>query len=318
MNQQKSSAAESAVSQINPQPLVVVGTVAVDSITTPFGSREQVFGGSASYFSYAASFFTPVSLVGVVGKDFPDEYRRILQERAIDLSHLETVDGKTFSWKGSYESDMNSAHTLETHLNVLAQFKPKLNFTGAPSFLFLANIDPDLQMNVLDQLHKPKLKLVASDTMNFWIASKKERLIEVLARVDCIVLNDGEARQLTGEVNLVRAGQRIREMGPAYVVIKKGEHGVLVFSKQQFFALPAYPLESVFDPTGAGDSFAGGMIGYLASTGDATFENIKRAAAYGTIVASFAVEDFGLDGLRRIRLEDIQSRLELFRELVTF
>lgn len=299
-------------------PLAVIGTVAVDQIRTPFGSRERVFGGSASYFSYAASFFTPVSLVGVVGQDFPQEYRAILQERKIDLSHLEVMPGKTFAWKGFYENDMNSAQTLETHLNVLADFNPKLRFSAPPPYVFLANIDPGIQSQVLDQLEKPRLRFVAMDTMNYWIASKRESLLKVLARVDAVVLNDGEARQLTGEPNLIRAAQRISEMGPAYVIIKKGEHGVLVLGNHQFFALPAYPLESVFDPTGAGDTFAGGLMGYLTSTGENSFEALKRAVAYGTIVASFTVEDFGLESLRRIRPADLEERLSLFRRLSSF
>ncbi len=308
----------SAETLVASKPLVVVGTVAIDSIRTPFGSREKVFGGSASYFSYAASFFQKVALVGVVGEDFPEEYRRILGERPIDLSNLETVSGKTFAWKGFYENDMNSANTLETHLNVLAAFNPKISLKQEPEFVFLANIDPVLQLKVLDQLSKPRLKFVACDTMNYWIASKKEELLKVLSRVDGFVLNDGEARQLTGEPNLVRAAQIIRGYGPECVVIKKGEHGVLLIAGNRFFALPAYPLESVFDPTGAGDSFAGGLMGYLASTGDTSFENIKRAAAYGTIVASFAVEEFGLEKLRKISRRDLDERLELFRHTSAF
>lgn len=299
-------------------PLVVVGTVAIDSIRTPFGEKEKVFGGSASYFSYAASFFNQVALVGVVGQDFPDEYRAVLQERPIDLSNLKTISGKTFAWKGFYENDMNSAKTLETHLNVLASFDPEMRLEQEPEFVFLANIDPVLQLKVLDQLPRPKLRFVACDTMNYWIASKKDDLLRVLARVDGFVLNDAEARQLTGEPNLVRAAQMIRSYGPACVVIKKGEHGVLVFAQNRFFALPAYPLETVFDPTGAGDSFAGGLMGYLALTKDTSFDNLKRAAAYGTIIASFAVEEFGLEKLRKISREDLDARLELFRQVSIF
>jgi len=295
-----------------------VGTVAIDSIKTPFGNKDKVFGGSASYFSYAASFFHPVALVGIVGGDFPKEYRAVLEERKIDLSHLKTVEGQTFAWKGFYENDMNSAKTLETHLNVLAEFDPKISYPAPPAFVFLANIDPVLQAKVLDQLEKPRLKFVACDSMNYWISSKKEELKRVLARVDGFVLNDGEARQLTGESNLMVAARKIRDFGPQYVIIKKGEHGALVFSDKSFFAVPAYPLESVFDPTGAGDSFAGALMGYLASTGEPTFENLKRAAVYGSIVASFAVEDFGLESLRRTRLQDIEERLSLFRRICTF
>lgn len=308
----------SAAPAVKPAPLVVVGTVAVDGVETPFGKRDRVFGGSASYFSYAASFFTPVSLCAVVGEDFPDEYRNILKERPIEMSHLQQIPGKTFSWKGKYGLDLNSAETLETHLNVLLQFNPRLNFHKSPDTLFLANIDPVLQARVLDQLEKPRLKFVACDTMNFWIGHKKADLLKVIARVDCLVLNDGEARQLTGESNLIRAAQRVRELGPKIVVIKKGEHGVLLFYGKQFFALPAYPLESVFDPTGAGDTFAGGMMGYLVAQGEINFEQMKRAVAMGSIVASFTVEDFGLDALRRIKVKDFTQRLEIFKKISRF
>lgn len=300
------------------EALAVIGTVAIDAVKTPFGSRDRVFGGSAAYFSYASSFFTPVSLVAVVGEDFPDEYRGILEERPIDLSHLEIRGGKTFSWQGFYETDMNSAKTLRTDLNVLLEFDPQLRFTHPPQYLFLANVDPVIQMKVIDQLERPKLKFVACDTMNFWIANKKQDLLKVLTKIDCLVLNDGEARELTGDFNLVRAARKIQEQGPGIVVIKKGEHGVLLFSGSRFFALPAYPLESVFDPTGAGDTFAGGMVGYLAKTGDLSFENLKRAAAYGTMVASFTVEDFGLESLRRINLAAIEERLAEFKAICAF
>lgn len=299
-------------------PLAVVGTVAVDSVETPFGKKDSVFGGSASYFAYAASNFTPVSLAAVVGEDFPQEYRDILSERAIEMSHLETIPGKTFHWSGKYEGDMNAAITLDTQLNVLLEFDPKISYSNTPEFLFLANVDPTLQGKVLDQLEKPKIKFVALDTMNFWIENKNKELLDVLARIDCIVLNDGEARQLTGETNLIRAAQKVREMGPDHVVVKKGEHGSLVFFKEKFFALPAYPLENVYDPTGAGDTFAGGMMGYLTQAGEVTFENFKRAVAYGTVTASHTVEDFGLEALRRTSKEDLDQRLEAFRAISTF
>lgn len=302
----------------SPNPLVVIGTVAIDAVETPFGKKDKVFGGSAAYFSYAASFFVPVGLVAVVGTNFPDEYRAVLTEHPIDLSHLETLPGETFSWTGKYEFDMNSAQTLETKLNVLMQFNPVIRYHTPPEFLFLANIDPDLQIKVLDQLEKPRLKFVACDTMNFWIQQKKESLMKVLKRIDCVVLNDGEARALTGESNLIRAAQRIREYGPGIIVIKKGEHGVLVSYEGQFFSLPAYPLETVLDPTGAGDTFAGGLMGFLAATGNVDFSTFKKAVAYGTVVASRTVEDFGLESLRRIRIDDLNERLEFFRKLTTF
>lgn len=302
----------------DPPSLAVVGTVAIDAVKTPFGERDRVFGGSASYFSYAASFFIRVGLIAVVGRDFPDEYRKILGEHPIDLSHLEVSDGQTFSWKGEYGTDLNSAQTLETHLNVLLDFKPKLKFKTPPDYIFLANVDPSIQADVLDQLGKPKLKFVACDTMNFWITHKRKELLEVVARADGVILNDGEARQLTNEPNLIRAGQKIKAFGPDHVIIKKGEHGVLLFYENHFCALPAYPLEEVYDPTGAGDTFAGGFMGYLASTGDLSFANMKKAVAMGSIAASFAVEDFGLEALRRIRRSDIDERLALFRKMSTF
>ena len=299
-------------------PLAVIGTVAIDEVQTPFGKRERAFGGSASYFSYAASFFTPVSLVAVVGNDFPEEFRKVLEERPIDLSHLERSNGKTFFWRGKYQFDMNTAETLETQLNVLTEFAPRLHFQSNPEFLFLANIDPVLQERVLEQVGKPKARFVACDTMNFWIEKKRTDLLRVLAHVDGIVINEGEARQLAEEANLVRAAQKIRSWGPGKVIVKKGEHGALVFDEGKFFALPAYPLETVFDPTGAGDSFAGAMMGYLAKTGDVSFENLKRAVAYGAVVASFTVEKFSLDRLRSLDLRQIEERLEIFRRICSF
>lgn len=302
----------------NKYPLAVIGTVAIDEVETPFGKREQAFGGSASYFSYAASFFTPVSLVAVVGKDFPPEFKKILEEKPIDLSHLQVTDGKTFFWRGRYQFDMNTAETLETRLNVLTEFSPRLNFQTNPDFVFLANIDPELQEQVLHQIGKPKAQFVACDTMNFWISGKKRELLRVLSHVDGIVINDGEARQLSGETNLIRAAQKIRSWGPSKVIIKKGEHGALVFDDGKFFALPAYPLETVFDPTGAGDSFAGAVMGYLARTGEVNFENLKKAVAYGAVVASFTVENFSLDRLRKLDMTQIEERLGIFRKICSF
>ncbi|MBI4387938.1 MAG: sugar kinase [Candidatus Omnitrophica bacterium] len=300
-------------------PLMVIGTVAVDAVETPFGKQNEVFGGSASYFSYAASFFTPVELVAVVGEDFPSEYRKVLLERPIGLDHLEVLPGgKTFRWKGKYESDLNVAHTLETHLNVLLTFKPKLKTTVNPQYLFLANIDPELQEEVLNQIKRPACKLVACDTMNFWIGKKRSDLLKVLKRVDLLVVNDGETRELTQEHNLIKAAKIIQEMGPATVVIKKGEHGVLLFSESQFFALPAYPLEEVFDPTGAGDSFAGGMMGYLAKENRSDFETLKQAVAYGSVIASFTVERFGLERLRKLTNLEIEERLSDFKRICHF
>ncbi len=299
-------------------PLMVVGTVAIDSVETPFGRKDSVFGGSASYFSYAASFFTPIELIAVVGQDFPKEYRNILEERPIGLDHLVTSSGKTFHWKGKYETDLNTAQTLDTQLNVLLDFKPQLKPDRAPEYLFLANIDPVLQLDVLNQAKRPKCKFIACDTMNFWISGKRPELAKVLKRVDMIVLNDGEARQLAGEANLFKAARNIQGMGPGTVIIKKGEHGALLFYGPQFFVLPAYPLEEVFDPTGAGDTFAGGVMGYLVKTGEINFENLKRAVVYGAVVASFTVEAFGLERLRKLQAADIETRLAQFRKLCHF
>ncbi len=298
-------------------PLVVIGTVAIDTISTPFGANREVFGGSGSYFSYAASFYTEVGLVAVVGEDFPQEYRDVLKERPIELSHMKTLAGSTFRWTGKYEGDMNSATTLQTDLNVLLDFKPELNYPDAVPFLFLANIDPDLQLDILDQAQKSKPKWIACDTMNFWIQSKLPSLKRVLARVNAVVLNDGEARAISGESNLLRAAQKINDMGPDYVIIKKGEHGGILYHDKRIFVIPAYPLEEVFDPTGAGDTFAGAMMGYLASTGEASFENVCRAMAYGTVTASFTVEKFGLERLRTLQRKEIDERLEVLRKIST-
>jgi sugar/nucleoside kinase (ribokinase family) len=298
-----------------PPYLIVIGTVAIDELSTPFGALQTVFGGSASYFSYAASFFAKVGVVAVVGQDFPDEYRKVLAEKDIDLSHLVTLSGKTFHWKGKYEADMNSAITLQTDLNVLLDFKPKLNYTTMPEFVFLANVDPDLQLSVLDQVRGSSLKFVACDTMNFWIQSKHASVEKVLRRVHAVFMNDGEARQLTGEVNLIRAAQMIHNMGPEYVIIKKGEHGALLYSHEGVFIYPAYPLENVYDPTGAGDSFAGGVMGYLAAARTVNLKTMKTAIAYGTIVASFTVEKFGLERLREVKREHFDKRLEVLKKI---
>lgn len=301
------------------RPLMVIGTVAVDAVETPFGKKEEVFGGSASYFSYAASFFTPVDLVAVVGEDFPNEYRKVLAERSIGLDHLTVLaGGKTFRWKGKYESDLNVAHTLETQLNVLLDFKPVLRETAGVRYLFLANIDPSLQEDVLNQIKRSRCRLVACDTMNFWINNKREELIRVLKRVDLLVVNDAEIRQLTQEYNLVKAAKAVQGMGPSIVVVKKGEHGVLLFAEHQFFALPAYPLEEVFDPTGAGDSFAGGMMGYIAREDRHDFETLKQAVAYGSVVASFTVEKFGLERLRILSNAELKQRLDDFKRISRF
>lgn len=301
-----------------PNALVVVGTVAIDAVETPFGKRDQVFGGSAAYFSYAASFFTQVAVVAVVGRDFPEGYRQILMDRGIDLSHLQIQNGKTFFWRGKYEGDLNSAQTLETQLNTLLTFNPVLRYKQPPEFLFLANIDPVLQGRVIHQLKKNGLKYTAMDTMNFWIQNKQEGLLKVLKQVDCIVINDGEAKMLSGESHMIKAARKIAALGPRHVIIKKGEHGVFLLYEKEFFVLPAFPVDNVLDPTGAGDSFAGGLMGYLTLSRDTSLENMKRAIAAGTIVASFTVQDFGLEALQKITRKDLELRLDFFQKMCSF
>jgi sugar/nucleoside kinase (ribokinase family) len=297
--------------------VLVVGSVALDSIETPFGKADEVLGGSGTYFSSSASHFAPVQLVGVVGNDYPVHQLEPLRERGVDLAGLETADGSSFRWRGRYRHDLNSAETLETHLGVFSHFAPKIpeQFRRAP-FVFLANIDPRLQLQVLDQVEAPRL--VACDTMNFWIESRRPELVELLGRVDLITLNDGEARQLTEQANLVHAARWILDKGPKHVIIKKGEHGAFMFTRESVFFAPAYPLESVFDPTGAGDSFAGGFIGYLASTGDLSDRAMRRAVVVGSAMGSFAVEKFSNQRLLEIDRDAIERRVEEFRQLVAF
>src|SRR6266581_3233078 len=262
--------------------VLVVGSVALDSVETPFGKADNVLGGSGTFFSASACHLAPVQLVGIVGNDYPvDRLRQAFAHRAIDLAGLEQADGASFRWRGRYRHDLNAAETLETHLGVFSRFSPKIpdKFRDAP-FVFLANIDPRLQLDVLQQVKRPTL--VACDTMNFWIQSRRPDLLELLSRVDLVTLNDGEARQLSEKPNLVQAARWIMDLGPRHVIIKKGEHGALMFSRDSVFFAPAYPLESVFDPTGAGDSFAGGFIGYLTHCGDLDDANMRRAVIYGS------------------------------------
>jgi len=298
-------------------PVLVVGSVALDSVETPFGKADEVLGGSGTYFSSSASHFTTVQLVGVVGDDYPVEKLEPLAARGVDLAGLEKAEGTSFRWRGRYRHDLNSAETLETHLGVFSHFRPKIpeQFKRAP-FVFLANIDPRLQLQVLEQVDKPRL--VACDTMNFWIESRRPELVELLGHVDLITLNDAEARQLTEHTNLVQAARWIMDKGPKHVLIKKGEHGAFMFTRESIFFAPAYPLESVFDPTGAGDSFAGGFIGYLAATGDLSDENMRRAVVVGSAMGSFAVEKFSNARLLEITRADIDKRLQEFRQLVAF
>ncbi len=293
--------------------IVVVGTVAYDSIETPFGEVEEVLGGSALYFTVSASFFAPVKLVAVVGQDFELGKIEFLKDRKVDLEGLQVAEGKTFRWKGYYDYNLNEAHTLETQLNVLEQFDPVLPPSyRKEDFLFLANIDPDLQLKVLDQIEAPRF--VAADTMNFWIESKPEKVWEVFSRVNAITINEGEIRQITGEYNLVRASRKILDIRPDYVIIKRGEYGVLLFEKTgDIFFAPAYPLEEVFDPTGAGDTFAGGLMGFLASGNNADIkQEIRRAVLYGSVLASYNVEKFSFNRLLEISRQDIENRFEEF------
>ena len=297
--------------------ILVVGSVAFDSISTPFGSAERALGGSATYFSVSASFFCPVQLVAVVGEDFTEEEMKAFEGRPIDTSGLSRVEGKTFFWSGEYGFDLNVAETKDTQLNVFAEFQPKLpEAFRSPDVLFLANIHPDLQLDVLRQAKRPRL--VALDTMNYWITSAKPELERVLREVDMLVINEGEVRQLTGEPNILKASRMIHDMGPQTLVLKRGEYGVLLLTPESIFAAPAYPLESVFDPTGAGDTFAGGFMGYLASCSELTPENYRRAIIFGSVMASFNVESFSLDRLRTLTRKEIDDRYRAFRRLTHF
>jgi sugar/nucleoside kinase (ribokinase family) len=297
--------------------VLVVGTVAFDSIETPFGSAERILGGSAAYFALGASFFAPVRVVGVVGKDFPQDYFDLFTERKIDIDGLKREEGDTFHWRGRYHEDINQRDTLELHLNVLAGFVPDLpdRYRDA-EYVFLGNIDPAMQMEVLNQIRKSKL--VVCDTMDHWIRESQAELRKVLKRIEILVVNDSEARLLSGYDNIVKAARAILRMGPKMVLIKRGEYGVLQFSDSSVFATPAYPLEEVFDPTGAGDSFAGGLMGHLARTGDQSDGGLRRAIVYGSVVASFTVEDFGVKRLTSVTLPDIEERYRRFVQLTDF
>jgi len=298
-------------------PILTVGSVAFDSIKTPCGEASRVVGGAATYFSVAASFFTDVRMVAVVGDDFTEEQMRVFSGRRIDLTGLQRVSGETFRWKGEYSVDCNSRETIYTHLNVFDQFRPVLpeSYRSTP-FVFLANIHPALQLEVLDQVRAPRF--VAADTMNYWIESTPDELGQVIGRVDALVINDTEARELSGESNLVKAARAIQRMGPALLVIKRGEHGVLVTRDRGFFAAPAMPLEKVSDPTGAGDTFAGGFMGFLASAAEITDTVITRAIIAGSALASFSVEDFGLDRLLRLTPDELRDRFAEFKRLTHF
>ncbi len=299
-------------------PLCVVGSVALDSVETPTEKRDNVLGGSAVFFSYAASFFTTVRLAGVVGEDWPPQYTYMLQARGIDTAGLQVIaGGKTFRWRGKYLANMNDRETLDLQLNVLQNFAPVLpEAYRRCKFLFLANGSPAQQLKARDQC--AGASLVVADTMDHYIRTEPDTLRQLLKRIDGLMLNDSEAKLLTGDGNLVRAGEAVPQMGPRFVVIKKGEHGAMFFSKHEIYVLPAFPTPQVVDPTGAGDSFAGGMMGYLAEQGNFDPKTLKEALAYGTLTASFTVEDFSLDRLRKIHREDLDRRMEEYKRMLSF
>jgi sugar/nucleoside kinase (ribokinase family) len=294
--------------------LLVVGSIALDSIFTPFGQTADALGGSAVYFSVAGSILHPVQVVGVVGNDYPHSELERLATRGIDWSGVERADGESFRWKGKYSYDLQSRETLETRLGVFADFQPRLPpaFRSA-RYLFLGNIDPDLQIGVLEQVQNPEL--VVFDTMNYWIQSKKASLLQLLSRVDVLMVNDSEARELSGDWNIHRAGRWILAHGPKRVVIKQGEHGALLIEPKRTFYVPAYPLENVFDPTGAGDAFAGGFMAYLARTQSVAEDNVRRAMVYGAAMGSYAVEQFGIRGFDQVTLRDVELRVRAFQDL---
>jgi sugar/nucleoside kinase (ribokinase family) len=298
--------------------LLVVGSVAFDSVETPTARRDDVLGGSAVFFSYAAAYFTAVRLVGEVGEDWPTEHTQLLQSRKIDTAGLRIVPGaKTFRWKGKYLPNMNDRETLEVHLNVFENFNPQLSAENRESkFVFLANGSPIMQLGVLEQVKQPTLAVC--DTMDLWINIQREPLLALLRRIDGIVLNDAEAKLLTGHENLVQAGRAVLDLGPKFVILKKGEHGAMFFGADETYVMPAFPTPDVVDPTGAGDSFAGGMMGYLASQGNFEPRTLKEAMAYGTIVASYNVEDFSLERMKRIDKRDIDVRLAQYKKMLSF
>ena len=298
--------------------LLVVGSVAFDAVETPFGKCEKMLGGSTSHVSLAASYFSDVRIVGVVGGDFGEEERQVFVRHGVDTSDLECVpDGETFRWYGRYDYDLNTAHTLDTKLNVFADFKPKLSAESRKSRLvFLGNIQPDLQREVREQV--PEAELVALDTMNLWIDIAKESLLQTIRGVDVVIINDAEARQLTGIPNVIKAAKTILTWGPKALIIKRGEYGAALFTEESYFAIPAYPLESVFDPTGAGDSFAGGFMGYLSSQESLDNAALRRAMIFGSVMASFNVEEFGTARVDRLTHEEINERFRAFKQMTHF
>lgn len=297
--------------------LLVVGSVALDTVETPFGKADDALGGSATFFAAAASLFHPVGVVGVVGDDYPVDALSFLEARGVDLRGIERAEGESFRWSGVYSFDLNSRETLETRLGVFAEFSPKIpEEMRAAEWVFLGNIDPLLQMDVLDQIQRPRF--VACDTMNFWISGKRDELLRLLSRVDLLLVNDAEARELSGDHNLARAARWIMDRGPRYLVIKKGEHGAVLFTPNSVFFAPGYPLEDVFDPTGAGDAFAGGFMGHLAQCGRVEDADLRRAVIYGSVLGSFTVEKFSVDRLKDLTVEEVEERVRAFREMTVF
>jgi sugar/nucleoside kinase (ribokinase family) len=297
--------------------ILVVGSVALDSVQTPFGRVDDAIGGSATFFAAAASFFVPVQVVGVVGRDYPMPQLDFLTARGTDLSGLEQAEGESFRWAGIYSYDLNSRETLETRLGVFAEFAPRIPESFRPTeWVFLGNIDPVLQLDVLKQMRRPRF--VACDTMNFWIEGKRAELVELLGSVDMLLVNDAEARELSGDHNLVRAARWIQERGPRYVIVKKGEHGAILFTPDSAFFAPGYPLEDVFDPTGAGDAFAGGFMGALSQCRRLDDADLRRAVVYGSAMGSFAVEQFSVDRFRTLTTPEIEDRVRQFHAMTTF
>ena len=299
-------------------PLLVVGSVAFDCVETPTDKRDDVLGGSAVFFSYAASFFSPVRMIGAVGEDWPAEHTSMLEQKGIDTTGIQIIPGgKTFRWRGRYLPNMDDRETIEVHLNVLDEFQPKLGTSHQDCrFLFLGNASPTVQLNVLEQAKNAELTV--ADTMDLWINIQRDELGELLKKIDGLVLNDAEAKLLAEDENLVRAGHAIRKMGPKFVVIKKGEHGAMFFSEHEMYVMPAFPTEKVLDPTGAGDSFAGGMMGHLASIGRFDPQALKEALAYGTVTASFTVEDFSLDRLEKLDRSMVDQRFKEYQQMLSF
>ena len=298
--------------------LLVVGSVAFDAVETPFGKREKMLGGSATHFAIAASFYTDVRVVGVVGGDFTTEEEEVFARRGVDTSDIERIsDGQTFFWRGRYDFDLNTAHTLDTQLNVFADFKPKLSAASKNSRLvFLGNIQPDLQREVREQVKGAEL--VALDTMNYWINTVPDSLIEAIKIVNVVIINDAEARQLAEEPNIIKAARKILSWGPSALIVKRGEYGAAMFTPETYFAIPAYPLESVFDPTGAGDTFAGGFMGYLASQERVDEAAMRRAMIFGSVMASFNVEEFGTERVQRLTQAEINERFRAFKQMTHF